>query len=130
LLADELPPDDFFCGAGNSEQRTICILGLSLSGPHHRNRLIPDDRFSEQIPEIVRRLRMRYLLGFHVEPSQTREFHPIDVRLTADAKKRYPNAIVRARRGYYTELPGQLQVSKDKARKGQVMIKPFAPGIS
>jgi hypothetical protein len=42
---------------------------FSLSGPHHRNRLIPDDRFSEQIPEIVRRLRMRYLLGFHVEPS-------------------------------------------------------------
>ena len=66
---------------------------------------VPGDQFREQLPALVRRLRMRYLLGFYAEPSlQTqKEFRPIEVRLTPDAQKRYPNARIRVRRGYYAE---------------------------
>jgi VWFA-related protein len=75
---------------------------------------VPGDRFSEQLPEVMRRLRMRYLLGFYAEPTQLREFHPLEVRLTTEAVKRYPNMISRARRGYYTESSGSGQVSEAK----------------
>jgi hypothetical protein len=64
--------------------------------------VIPGDEFSDKFPELIERIRMRYLLGFYVQPSATREFHAIDVRLTPEAKGKYPDALIRARRGYWS----------------------------
>ncbi len=66
---------------------------------------IPGDLFREKFPELIRRIRLRYLLGFYAEPTNQREFHRIEVRLTPEAQKQNPNALVRARRGYYS-APG------------------------
>jgi|GEM_PF-5561236 len=63
--------------------------------------LVPGDQ-SDTLPSLIRGLRMRYLLGIYVEPTSEREFHRLEVRLTADAKQRYPKASVRAREGYYS----------------------------
>jgi VWFA-related protein len=64
---------------------------------------IPGDEFKDRFPELINRIRMRYLLGFYPAPSTVREFHKLEVRLTPEAKTRYPNALIRARRGYYSE---------------------------
>lgn len=64
---------------------------------------IPDDEFQDSFPKLIRRIRMRYLLGFYAEPTPHREYHRLEVRLTPDAARRYPDALIRARRGYYTE---------------------------
>ncbi len=66
---------------------------------------IPGDLIQEKFPELMRRIRMRYLLGFYTEPTAKREFHRLEVRLTPEAQKENPNALVRARRGYYS-VPG------------------------
>lgn len=63
---------------------------------------ISGDLIQEKFPELMRRIRMRYLLGFYAEPSAQREFHRLDVRLGPEAQKQNPNALVRARRGYYS----------------------------
>ena len=64
---------------------------------------IPDDELQERFPALVGRIRMRYLLGFYAEPTPHREYHKVEVRLTPDAAGRYPDALIRARQGYYTE---------------------------
>jgi len=66
---------------------------------------VPGDEFKESFPELVRRVRTRYLLGFYADPTATVDYHSIEVRLSAEAQQRYPNALIRARRGYYTS-PG------------------------
>jgi hypothetical protein len=63
---------------------------------------VPGDMASERLPELIRRIRQRYLLGFYAEPTSERDFREIEVRLTPDARKRYPGALLRTRRGYYT----------------------------
>jgi len=63
---------------------------------------ISGDRIQEEFPELMRRIRLRYLLGFYAEPAAQRAFHRLDVRLTPEALKQNPNALVRARRGYYS----------------------------
>ena len=65
--------------------------------------VIPGDLLHERLPEAMRRLRLRYLLGFYAAPTATRTFRRIEVRLTPEAAKRFPDAILRARRGYYTQ---------------------------
>ena len=46
---------------------------------------------------------MGYLLGFYPELTPHREYHRLEVQLTPEAAQRCPNALIRARRGYYTE---------------------------
>ncbi|WP_321476395.1 VWA domain-containing protein [uncultured Paludibaculum sp.] len=67
---------------------------------------IPGDLFQERLPELIRRMRLRYLFGFYASPTRQREYRTIDVRLSPEARKRYPNALVRARRGYYAAPAG------------------------
>ncbi len=64
---------------------------------------VPGDLFQDRFPELIRRVRMRYLLGFYAEPEDGRRYHTIEVRLTLEARTRNPNAIIRARSGYYSE---------------------------
>lgn len=65
--------------------------------------VIPRDEFDETFPELIHRLRMRYLLGFYADPESTSVgvFYPVQVRLTAEAARKYPNSVIRARRGFY-----------------------------
>ena len=67
---------------------------------------VPGDLFRERFPELIRRIRLRYLLGFYAEPATGRAFHRLEVELTPAANSQYPNALVRARRGYYREPAG------------------------
>jgi VWFA-related protein len=67
---------------------------------------VPDDLFKETFPDLVRRIRTRYLLGFYADPTPGAEYHMIEVRLTPEALGRYPNALIRARRGYYATPSG------------------------
>lgn len=64
---------------------------------------IPGDKSRAGLPEMLRRLHGRYLLGFQAPASGDRRvFRRIEVRLTEEARKRYPSAVIRARTGYYT----------------------------
>lgn len=63
---------------------------------------IPCDVFRETLPELVRRIRQRYVLGFYADPNAALGFHGVEVKLTPEAKVKYPNVVVRTRRGYYT----------------------------
>lgn len=63
--------------------------------------MISGDLFREKFPELIGRLRLRYLLGFYADPAGPQGYHTIDVRLSEGAHRRYPSALVRARRGYY-----------------------------
>jgi VWFA-related protein len=67
---------------------------------------IVGDQFQERFPKLLRQIRMRYLLGFYAPPASARQYRRLEVRLTPEARRRYPNAIIRARRGYYSVAAG------------------------
>jgi hypothetical protein len=64
--------------------------------------MVPGDRFLDEFPRMLRRLRGRFLMGFYAPPVRGRVYRKIEVKLGDAAKARYPNAVVRARRGYYS----------------------------
>lgn len=51
--------------------------------------------------EMIRRLRIRYMLVYALPQGQPGEERKIKVELTEDARKKNPKALVRARYGYY-----------------------------
>jgi hypothetical protein len=51
--------------------------------------------------EMIRRLRLRYMLVYALPPGKPGEERKIKVELSEDAKKKNPQARVRARNGYY-----------------------------
>lgn len=53
--------------------------------------------------EMIERIRSRYMLVYHEPAAAQGAFRHIGVTLTADAKRRYPLADLRARSGYYAE---------------------------
>lgn len=60
------------------------------------------DRPEISFREIIERIRTRYSLSYHAPPGGSPgSFRHIGVALSADARRRYPLAQVRARRGYY-----------------------------
>lgn len=62
--------------------------------------------------EMIGRLRRRYCLYYRQPEGKPGEERTIRVELTAEARERMPNALVRARRGYIlpkTESPNQLE---------------------
>ena len=60
---------------------------------------------SVELEELFRRLRQRYYLLDAAPQSKPRELHQIRVELSADAKRRFPNAKVNARSGYVAAGP-------------------------
>ena len=60
---------------------------------------------SVELEELFRRLRQRYYLLYAAPQSKPRELHQIRVELSADAKRRFPNAKVNARSGYVAAGP-------------------------
>ncbi len=63
--------------------------------------LIEARKASESFAEIIERIRGRYSLAYDAPPSAAGAFRRIRVELAAAARRRYPDAVVRARAGYY-----------------------------
>jgi hypothetical protein len=119
LLEADATPDEVVCVWGEQPSREVGVGGVwgiprasrrigggQRTGASLRDAVqatggeaISGDLIQEKFPELMRRIRTRYLLGFYVEPAARREFHPIEVRLTPEAQRRNPNALTRARRG-------------------------------
>jgi VWFA-related protein len=51
--------------------------------------------------EMLERIRWRYTLAYHAPGGAEGSFRHIHVELSADARRRYPNAVIYARTGYY-----------------------------
>ena len=58
------------------------------------------ERLERALPEIFERLRTRYLLIYRAPAAEPGTLRKVRVELTAEARKKYPKAIVRARSGY------------------------------
>lgn len=56
---------------------------------------------ADSFQPMIERIRLRYRLQYQAPPSAEGAFHRVEVRLTAEARKRYPRALLRARAGYY-----------------------------
>jgi hypothetical protein len=61
--------------------------------------------------EVLARIREQYGLAIRGASSDKAEFRRVAVKLSAEAQKRYPNAVVYARSGYYTAPPGDSEVA-------------------
>lgn len=58
------------------------------------------------VSNLMSRLRSQYTLGIRGAAAGERQFRRLTVRLTDDAQRRHPNAIVRSRSGYWTAAKG------------------------
>jgi hypothetical protein len=64
---------------------------------------IPGDEMETALPDMIRKTSLRYLLGFYADPGAELGFHTLTVRLSDEARQRYPSAEIKHRSGYYTE---------------------------
>jgi VWFA-related protein len=67
--------------------------------------VLKGDRAGDRFREMMERIRVRYTLGYKARPYPAAIYRALRVELTPEARRRYPNAEVRARAGYYA--PGQ-----------------------
>jgi hypothetical protein len=63
--------------------------------------VIEGNRPAARLAEMIRRIKFRYSIHFHPVAATSAQPRKIHVDLTADARRRYPNAIVRSRRIYF-----------------------------
>ena len=63
--------------------------------------VIRADDSPDAFHEMVERIRWRYTLAYHAPGGAEGSFRHIHVELSADARRRYPNAVIYARTGYY-----------------------------
>jgi len=61
------------------------------------------DVFRKNPEDLMRRLRLRYLLTYDTEAAAKKDYRTIEVKLSPDARKKYPGAIIKAPRGYYAQ---------------------------
>jgi VWFA-related protein len=61
---------------------------------------IKADRADQTFAAMIDRIRTRYVLGYNAPQAKPGTFRRIRVELTAAARQRYPNAVIRARSGY------------------------------
>lgn len=59
------------------------------------------------LPELIRRIRARPVLYYAMPEAPAGAFRKIQVELTGEAKRRYPNARIYARRGYHVPDPAK-----------------------
>jgi len=62
------------------------------------------DESKDDFREMVERIRWRYTLAYHAPGGAEGSFRHIRVELSADARRRYPNAVIYARTGYYVQV--------------------------
>ena len=58
------------------------------------------NKASEAFTEMIERIRTRYSLQYRTPENAKPGFHAVRVQLTPEAQRRYPYAIIRARKGY------------------------------
>jgi von Willebrand factor type A domain/PQQ-like domain len=63
--------------------------------------VIEGNRPAARLAEMIRRIKFRYSIHFRPVESSSPRPRRIRVELTAEARRRYPNAVVRARRIYF-----------------------------
>lgn len=63
--------------------------------------VIEGNQASSRLAEMIRRIKFRYSIHFHPVETQSTKPRRIHIELTADALRRYPHALVRARRMYF-----------------------------
>lgn len=63
--------------------------------------VLRSDNAGARFAELVERVRTRYTLGLKAATAPTGTFRQLDVQLSAEAQRRYPKAMVRARAGYF-----------------------------
>lgn len=63
---------------------------------------VRSDRAGKSFPEILERIRTRYLIYYTPPATLPGTFRRVRVKLTPQAARRYPRAEVRVRSGYYT----------------------------
>lgn len=63
--------------------------------------IIRADESPDAFQELVERIRWRYTLAYRAPGGAEGSFRHIHVELSADARRRYPNAVIYARTGYY-----------------------------
>ncbi len=61
------------------------------------------ERADRAFPDLLARLRSRYSLSYRAPAAIPGDFRRIQIELTGAARKRYPDAIIRARAGYYVD---------------------------
>jgi len=59
-------------------------------------------RMSETFPQMIERIRTRYSLAYNAPQAEPGSFRRIRVELAPEARRRHPDAVLRARAGYYT----------------------------
>jgi VWFA-related protein len=64
------------------------------------------DRAGTAFSRMIERIRMRFSIHYTKPPGAIRGFRNVRVELTAAARFRHPDAVVRARRGYYVRELG------------------------
>ena len=64
---------------------------------------VKSENAEQSFNEMIERIRSRYMLVYHEPPSAPGMFRHIEVALADAAKKRYPQAELRARSGYYAQ---------------------------
>ncbi|HLG97369.1 MAG TPA: VWA domain-containing protein [Bryobacteraceae bacterium] len=57
----------------------------------------------ETFAEMIRRIRTRYMLAYHAPPAEPGTFRHITVKLSAEARAKYPSAELKCRSGYYAQ---------------------------
>ena len=60
-------------------------------------------RADETFNEMIERIRSRYMLVYHAPSATSGTFRHVTVNLSEAAKKKYPEAELRARSGYYAQ---------------------------
>jgi VWFA-related protein len=61
------------------------------------------ERADQSFSQMIERIRSRYMLAYHEPPASPGAFRRVGVTLTETARKKYPQAELRARTGYYAE---------------------------
>jgi Ca-activated chloride channel family protein len=56
---------------------------------------------AKSFEQMIERIRARYTMQYPAPPTSPGALHRIGVRLTPEAARRYPQAVIRARTGYY-----------------------------
>ncbi|MEO7653959.1 MAG: hypothetical protein ABIZ80_26165, partial [Bryobacteraceae bacterium] len=65
-----------------------------------------EGKIGESFQQMMERLRLRYGLQYVAPSSEPGAFHRIRVELSPEARRKYPEAKVRAREGYYAIAQG------------------------
>ncbi len=99
---------------GSMAALEVSLQPASLFAPQSRRlaaKRFPAICFPSGFPSCSGVYVFDHLLGFYAEPEVERRYHTLTVDLTPEARKQYPNALIRARQGYYSE-PAPVLITK------------------